>query len=251
MTLESNIVNEIKFLQFNDEKAMNAISADDWIKLQEEIDSFENSDQKYLVIKHINGNYSAGAQLGETVNALMDDVSKAALKMWNCKKPIISLVDGIAAGAGANMMLLSDFIIATPQTRFIEVFVRRGLVVDFGGSWILPRLIGIQKAKELMMTSNEINGEELDRLGVLYKLTNAENMDTEFKNLIESLNKQSFISICMVKQQIKDGLDLTFKESLGNETINQNKRFQHSDVVEGMSAFFEKRQPEYKNTLDE
>ena len=164
MTLESNIVNEIKFLQFNDEKAMNAIGADDWIKLQEEIDSFENSDQKYLVIKHINGNYSAGAQLGETVNALMDDVSKAAIKLWNCKKPIISLVDGIAAGAGANMMLLSDFIIATPQTRFIEVFVRRGLVVDFGGSWVLPRIIGIQKAKELMMTSNEINGEELDRL---------------------------------------------------------------------------------------
>ncbi len=65
----------------------------------------------------------------------------------------------------------------------------------------------IQKVKELMMTSNEINGEELDRLGVLYKLTNAENMDTEFKNLIENLNKQSFISICMVKQQIKDGLN--------------------------------------------
>ena len=78
-----------------------------------------------------------------------------------------SLVDGIAAGAGANMMLLSDFIIATPQTRFIEVFVRRGLVVDFGGSWVLPRIIGIQKAKELMMTSNEINGEELDRLGAV------------------------------------------------------------------------------------
>ena len=65
MTLESNIVNEIKFLQFNDEKARNAISAEDWIKLQEEIESFENSDLKYLVIKHINGNYSAGAQLGE------------------------------------------------------------------------------------------------------------------------------------------------------------------------------------------
>ncbi len=240
MTLESNIVNEIKFLQFNDENAMNAIGADDWIKLQEEIDSFENSDQKYLVIKHINGNYSAGAQLGETVNALMDDVSKAAIKLWNCKKPIISLVDGIAAGAGANMMLISDFIIATPQTRFIEVFVRRGLVVDFGGSWVLPRIIGIQKAKELMMTSNEING-----------VTNAENMDTEFKNLIENLNKQSFISICMVKQQIKDGLDLTFEKSIANETINQNSRFQHSDVIEGMNAFFEKRQPNYKNTLDE
>ena len=251
MTLESNIVNEIKFLQFNDEKARNAISAEDWIKLQEEIESFEKSDLKYLVIKHINGNYSAGAQLGETVSALMDDVTKAALKMWNCKKPIISLVDGIAAGAGANMMLLSDFIIATPETRFIEVFVRRGLVVDFGGSWVLPRIIGIQKAKELMMTSNEISGEELDKLGVLYKLTNAENMDTVFKELIEKLNEQSFISICMVKQQIKDGLDLTFEKSIGNETINQNSRVQHSDVVEGMTAFFEKRQPNYKNTLDE
>ena len=251
MALESNIVSEIKFLQFNDEKARNAISADDWIKLQEEIESFENSDLKYLVIKHINGNYSAGAQLGETVSALMDDVSRAAVKMWNCKKPIISLVDGIAAGAGANMMLLSDFIIATPQTRFIEVFVRRGLVVDFGGSWVLPRIIGIQKAKELMMTSNEINGEDLEKLGVLYKLTNAENMDTVFKELIEKLNEQSFISICMVKQQIKDGLDLTFEKSIGNETINQNSRFQHQDVVEGMTAFFEKRQPNYKNTLDE
>ena len=240
MALESNILNEIKFLQFNDEKSMNAISADDWQILHEEIDSFENSDLKYLVIKHINGNYSAGAQLGETVNALMDDVSNAALRMWNCKKPIISLVDGIAAGAGANMMLLSDFIIATPQTRFIEVFVRRGLVVDFGGSWVLPRIIGIQKAKELMMTSNEINGEELNKLGVLYKLTNPENMDTEFKNLVENLNKQSFISVCMVKQQIKDGLDLTFQQSIENETINQNSRFQHSDVVEGMTAFFEK-----------
>jgi len=71
------------------------------------------------------------------------------------------------------------------------------------------------------------------------------------KNLIENLNKQSFISICMVKQQIKDGLDLTFEKSIANETINQNSRFQHSDVVEGMNAFFEKRQPNYKNTLDE
>ena len=231
--------------------ARNAISAEDWINLQEEIESFENSDLKYLVIKHINGNYSAGAQLGETVSALMDDVSKAAVKMWNCKKPIISLVDGIAAGAGANMMLLSDFIIATPETRFIEVFVRRGLVVDFGGSWVLPRIIGIQKAKELMMTSNEINGEELNKLGVLYRLTNAENMDTVFKELIEKLNEQSFISICMVKQQIRDGLNLTFEKSIENETVNQNSRFQHQDVVEGMTAFFEKRQPNYKNTLDE
>ncbi|MDC0076974.1 enoyl-CoA hydratase/isomerase family protein [Acidimicrobiaceae bacterium] len=251
MVLESNNLEEIKFIQFNDESSLNAIGSEDWSSLINEIEDFEKSDLKYLVIKHVNGNYSAGAQLGENINALMDDVSAAALKLWNCKKPVISLVDGIAAGAGSNMMLLSDFIIATPETRFIEVFVRRGLVVDFGGSWILPRIIGIQKAKELMMTSNEISGEELNQLDVLYKMTSAENIDSEFKNLIEKLNNQSFISVCMVKQQIKEGLDLTFEQSLQNETDNQNSRFLHSDAAEGMLAFIEKRKPNFKNTLDE
>ena len=251
MVLETESINNTKLIQFNDKESLNAVGADDWKALKEEIESFERSELKYLVIKHINGNYSAGAQLGENINALMEDVSNAAEALWNCKKPVISLVDGIAAGAGSNMMLLSDFIIATPETRFIEVFVRRGLVVDFGGSWVLPRIIGIQKAKSLMMTGNEINGDELNNLGILYKLSNSEDMDDEFNSLIESLDKQSFISICMVKQQIREGLDKTFSESLDLETVNQNKRFLHSDAAEGMSAFLEKRAPNYKNTLDE
>ena len=251
MVLESKIENDIKYIFFNDETSLNAISSGDWKSLKDEIESFEKSDQKYLVIKHINGNYSAGAQLGENINSLMEDVSNAAETLWNCKKPVISLVSGIAAGAGSNMMLLSDFIIATPETRFIEVFVRRGLVVDFGGSWVLPRIIGIQQAKSLMMTANEINGTELNKLGVLHKLCSLEDMDKEFELLIENLNKQSFISICMIKQQIREGLDKTFSASLGLETVNQNKRFLHSDAAEGMSAFLEKRPPAYKNTLDE
>lgn len=251
MVLESNIVNEIKFLQFNDETSLNSIASEDWKALQSEIENFDNGDLKYLVIKHVNGNYSAGAQLGEDSAALMEDVSNAALALWNCRKPVISLVDGIAAGAGSNMLLLSDFIIATPETRFIEVFVRRGLVVDFAGSWVLPRIVGIQKAKELMMTSNEIDGEQLDELNVLYKLCKSSEIDHEFKNLIENLNKQSFISICLVKDQIRKGLDLSFKESLNNETINQKSRFLHNDAAEGMLSFFEKRQPKFKNTLDE
>ena len=102
-----------------------------------------------------------------------------------------------------------------------------------------------------MMTSNEINGTELNKLGVLHNLCSLEDMDQEFELLIENLNKQSFISICMIKQQIREGLDKTFSESLDLETINQNKRFLHADAAEGMSAFLEKRAPAYKNTLDE
>jgi len=207
--------------------------------------------QNILVLNRVNDNFSSGAQLAENLNASMEDVSEASKMLWECKKPVIAVVDGVCAGAASNMILLSDFIIATPETRFIEVFARRGLVVDFSGSWILPRIIGVQKAKELMMTATEINGTTLNDYGVLYKLVEKSDLDTELDNLVSLLDKQSFISICMIKDQIRKGLNTNFDESLSNETDNQNSRFVHSDVMEGMSAFVEKRQPNYKNTLDE
>ncbi|RZP20791.1 MAG: enoyl-CoA hydratase/isomerase family protein, partial [Candidatus Actinomarinales bacterium] len=250
MAIETNIKNDTVFISFNDEKTSNSISAKDWKELKTQIEKFEKSEHKYLVLKEINGNFSSGAQLAENINALMEDVNLAAKALWNCKKPVIAVIDGVCAGAGANMILFSDFIIATPSTRFIEVFARRGLVVDFGGSWTLPRIIGLQKAKELMMTTKEIDGQTMSELGMLYKLIEKENLDTELSNLIDLLNEQSFISICMIKDQIKQGLDLTISETLDFEGENQNKRFVHSDAMEGMAAFVEKRKPNYKDTLD-
>ena len=251
MVLESNETNNCLVISFNSPKTSNSISADDWKELKEKIKEFEKSDSKYLVLNRVNDNFSSGAQLAENLNASMEDVSEASKMLWECKKPVIAVVDGVCAGAASNMILLSDFIIATPETRFIEVFARRGLVVDFSGSWILPRIIGVQKAKELMMTATEINGTTLNDYGVLYKLVEKSDLDSELDNLVGLLDKQSFISICMIKDQIRKGLNTNFDESLSNETDNQNSRFVHSDVMEGMSAFVEKRQPEYKNTLDE
>jgi enoyl-CoA hydratase/carnithine racemase len=251
MVLESTNVEEFKLIQFNDENNLNAISASDWIRLSEEIQAFEESTLKYLVFKSVNNNFSAGANLGENASSEMIHVSNAAKKIWECKKPIISIVEGVVAGAASNLILLSDFIIATPDIRFIEVFARRGLVVDFGGSWILPKLVGVNKAKHLMMLAQEINGEDLYKLGLIYKLCSSDQLDTELKLLLEKLNKVSFISMCMIKDQIRKGLDSTFKESLDNETINQNKRFIHPDSAEGVLSFIEKRQGNFSNTLDE
>ena len=250
MVLESNLKNDCLIISFNSPKTSNSISAEDWQELKKQILDFEKSDTKYLVLNRVNDNFSSGAQLAENLNASMDDVSEASKMLWECKKPVISVVDGVCAGAASNMILLTDFIIATPQTRFIEVFARRGLVVDFSGSWILPRIIGVQKAKELMMTANEIDGNTLNKYGLLYKLAEKSELDNELDNLVNLLNNQSYISICMIKDQIRKGLNANFDESLQNETDNQNSRFVHSDVMEGMSAFVEKRQPNYKNTLD-
>ena len=250
MTLESKQKNDSLILKFNDDKTKNSISADDWIELRKQIIKFDKSDLKYLVLSEANGNFSSGAQLGENLNALMDDVTAASQALWDCKKPVISVVDGICAGAGSNMILLSDFIIATPDSRFIEVFARRGLVVDFGGSWSLPRIIGLQKAKELVMTADEINGSTMNNLNMLYKLVQSNELENETDKLIQKLDSLSFISICKNKEQIKNGLNKTFTESLELETVNQNSRFVHSDATEGMLAFMEKRSPNYKNTLD-
>ena len=250
MAIETKIKDDAIHVSFNDEQTSNSISANDWKELKTEIEKFEKSDLKYLVLSEVNGNFSSGAQLAENINALMEDVNLAAKALWNCKKPVIAIVDGICAGAGANMILLSDFIIATPETRYIEVFARRGLVVDFGGSWNLPRMIGLQKAKELMMTTNEIDGKTMHDLGMLYKLTDKDKLESELSTLIDLLNNQSFISICMIKDQIKQGLDLSFSETLDLEGINQNQRFVHPDAAEGMAAFIEKRKPNYKDSLD-
>ena len=250
MVLESNLKNDCLIISFNSPKTSNSISAEDWQELKKQILDFEKSDTKYLVLNRVNDNFSSGAQLAENLNASMDDVSEASKMLWECKKPVISVVDGVCAGAASNMILLTDFIIATPETRFIEVFARRGLVVDFSGSWILPRIIGVQKAKELMMTANEIDGNTLNKYGLLYKLAEKSELDNELDNLVNLLNNQSYISICMIKDQIRKGLNANFDESLQNETDNQNSRFVHSDVMEGMSAFVEKRQPNYKNTID-
>jgi enoyl-CoA hydratase/carnithine racemase len=250
MVLDSKNEGNKLIIKFNDPETKNSISANDWIELRKEIQAFDKSDLKYLILSHSNGNFSSGAQLGENINALMDDVSAAAQSLWDCRKPVVAVVDGICAGAGSNMILLSDFIIATPNTRFIEVFARRGLVVDFAGSWMLPRIIGIQKAKELMMTTDEIDGTTMEELNMLYKLVESDQLNNEMEMLVDKLDKLSFISICMNKEQIKNGLNKTFSESLDLEGVNQKSRFLHSDAAEGMAAFIDKRQPDYKNTLD-
>jgi enoyl-CoA hydratase/carnithine racemase len=100
------------------------------------------------------------------------------------------------------------------------------------------------------MTADEINGSTMNDLNMLYKLVESNELENETDKLIQKLDSLSFISICKNKEQIKNGLNKTFTESLELETVNQNSRFVHSDAAEGMLAFMEKRSPNYKNTLD-
>ena len=131
MVLESKNKGNVLTLSFNDEKTKNSISANDWIEFRKQVKEFDESDLKYLVLSQSNGNFSSGAQLGENLNALMDDVTDAAQALWDCRKPVISLVDGICAGAGANMILLSDFIIEEVAMTAVTPHIQVPIVIKY------------------------------------------------------------------------------------------------------------------------
>ena len=104
MVLESNVTNNCLVISFNSPETSNSISADDWKELKEKIKEFEKSETKYLVLNRVNDNFSSGAQLAENLNASMEDVSEASKMLWECKKPVIAVVDGVCAGAASNMI---------------------------------------------------------------------------------------------------------------------------------------------------
>ena len=105
MVLESNLKNDCLIISFNSPKTSNSISAEDWQELKKQILDFEKSDTKYLVLNRVNDNFSSGAQLAENLNASMEDVSEASKMLWECKKPVISVVDGVCAGAATEEIL--------------------------------------------------------------------------------------------------------------------------------------------------
>ena len=123
MALETKITNETLYISFNDEKTSNSISANDWKELKSQIEKFEDSDQKYLVLKEINGNFSSGAQLAENINALMEDVNLAAKALWNCKKPVIAAVEGYAVAGGLELCLWCDLVVSSKETSFASIKV--------------------------------------------------------------------------------------------------------------------------------
>lgn len=139
----------------------NAIPFDGWSDLSAEFEAFEGSGQRVLVVTGAGGEFCAGADLDpsridrmqsvEDRHARMKVVAAAALALHRLTKPTIAAVDGVAVGAGLNLALGCDVVVATNRARFSEIFVKRGLTVDFGGSWLLPRIVGLQRAKEMAL----------------------------------------------------------------------------------------------------
>jgi len=190
------------------------------------------------------------AQEGGRERALLDRVApfrdKVVLAMRDSPKPIIAAVNGPAAGAGMNLALACDMRLASTAARFGQTFVKRGLHVDWGGTYFLPRLVGMAKACELIFTGEMISAEEADALGLLNALVPPEQLMSATYELARKLADGPPISIRLAKRALYHNQDVDLRAALEFETFAQNVCRETEDAREGIRAFVEKRTPRFQ-----
>jgi 2-(1,2-epoxy-1,2-dihydrophenyl)acetyl-CoA isomerase len=164
----------------------------------------------------------------------------------DCEKPVLAAVNGTAAGIGAHLCFASDLVIASESARFIEIFVRRGIVPDGGGSYLLPRLIGAQKAKELMFFGDDLPAAEAERLGLVNRVVPADKLEQTAREWAERLATGPTVAIVQTKRLVNRSLESDRATAFAEEAMAQEITSTSRDAQEGMAAFRERRSTEFK-----
>ena len=162
------------------------------------------------------------------------------------EKPIVAAVNGIATGAGASIALCCDIVVATESASFIQAFSKIGLIPDCGGTYFLPRLIGMQKAAALMMTAEPISAIEAKEMGMIYKTFKDDEFEESYLNLAEKLAKMPTKALGLTKKLLNSSLNNNFDQQLNEEEKHQEIAGKTNDFKEGVASFLEKRTPKFK-----
>lgn len=172
--------------------------------------------------------------------------SRMIRSMVEMEKPLIGAVNGDAAGAGCNFALACDLLVASEKARFIQVFVRRGLVADAGGTFFLPRLVGLARAKELMFTGEAVEAQRALELGLVNKVVPHQKLMEEAMELAAGLACGPTRAIGMIKIMLNSSFESDLGTALEREASLQGIAVSTEDVVEGITSFLQKRKPEFK-----
>ncbi len=245
----------VRWVTLDRPERKNAIPPDGWDELRTAFEDFDTSQQRCLVLTGRNGNFCSGADLAveeldeledsSMAEAAMRGPGSAALALHAVNKPVIAAVDGVAVGAGMNLALGCDIVVATPQARFGEIFVKRGLAIDFGGSWLLPRSVGRAQAFDLAMTGRVVDGDEALALGLVSRVVPAERLENDVATIAEQLAAGPQEALRSIKRLLGTGAALTFREAIAAENAAQMVHLGSADFREGVRAFAEKRDPKF------
>ena len=233
----------------------NAANAQMWSELLDTFrDIASSGDDRVLVLTGAGGDFCAGADLtgggtdgpGRHQLAQMRHVGDVALALHRLPIPTIAKVRGVAVGAGCNMALGCDLIVASENARFSEIFARRGLSIDFGGSWVLPRIVGMHRAKELALLADIINAQEAERIGLVNRVLPDSEVDAFVDAWAERLAAGPPIALALTKRMLDNSMQVTLEQALDDEGAAQTVNFGTSDTVEAVKAFGEKREPKFE-----
>ncbi len=184
--------------------------------------------------------------IGDVARMIHAGAQRLITAVVDCEKPVIGAINGTAAGIGAHLALACDLVVAVEEARFIEVFVRRGLVPDGAGAWLLPRLIGLQKAKEMMFFGDAVPAPEAERLGLVNRVVPAEELEKVAAEWAARLATGPTRSIGLTKALLNRSLDSDRATAFREEALAQELNMQTRDANEGVEAFKERRDPDYQ-----
>ncbi|MCV7441694.1 enoyl-CoA hydratase/isomerase family protein [Mycobacterium paraense] len=240
----------VRTLTLNRPRRKNAINPELWTSLRDALgEAGRDRSVRALVITGAGGSFCSGADI-----SVPDDVhpkhklqrlTDVALALHELPVPTVAKVSGVAVGAGWNLALGCDLVVATPESEFCQIFSKRGLSIDLGGSWLLPKLVGLQQAKRLALLAETIGATEAHALGLVTWVVPADEIDDFVDDLTERLAAGPPIALAHTKALLNEGVDRTMRDALANEARAQVGNFATADAAAAYAAFAERREPSF------
>lgn len=251
--VQNEIKHGVAFVTLNREDKVNALNREMTLLLQQILsDCDENEAVRAVYLTGAGKSFCAGQDLSEATNIeamekiLPEQLNPVVAAIKKLRKPVVAAVRGVAAGAGANLALCCDIVVASSSAVFIQAFSKLGLIPDTGGTYILPRMIGWQKATALMMLGEKIGAEEVEKIGMVYKVFPDEIFADESAKIAIALAQMPTKALALTKEALQRSALNNFDEQLKCEEELQKVAGRTQDFAEGLRAFLEKRKPSFK-----
>jgi len=248
------IKNNVAVITLNRPEKFNAFNRGMALELQQRLDECSNKNIRCVYLTGSGKAFCAGQDLGELTGdnppgfevILAEHYNPIITRIRKLEKPVVCAVNGVAAGAGANIALSADIVVAAESASFIQAFSKIGLIPDSGGTFILPRLVGFQKASALMMLGDKVAATEAERMGMIYKVfADVAFAESSFAIAV-ALSEMPTIGLALTKMALNASLGNNLAEQLQMEDELQYKAAHTADYAEGVAAFLDKRKPLFK-----
>jgi 2-(1,2-epoxy-1,2-dihydrophenyl)acetyl-CoA isomerase len=251
--IQYELKDSVAWLRLNRPEVFNSFNRQMALELQKCLDDILHQEAVRAIVITGNGKaFCAGQDLKEVTTPeinpgfrkiLEEHYNPIILKIRHHNKPVIAAVNGVAAGAGANIALACDIVVASESASFIQAFSKIGLIPDSGGTFFLPRLIGFQRASALMMMGDKVSAPEALQMGMLYKVFSAENFESEVENFATTVSQMPTKALMLTKKLLNASLSNELEDQLDMESDLQIEASKTHDYTECVNAFVEKRKP--------